>query len=434
MDARAAEQAEGAEDFTLGVIPPITLSGAGHVSSTRNGVKFDVFFCEGRKTNAVIYAINTGRRQLVLTPEKHRAILEDLVRRRFTVIVADFRDKRLPGVELERYVVRMTEDARAAADGILRPSALLRPPLANKDPEAISRTGTHANDYFTLMPGFTVERDVAWFRYVDIPEPFRREIARQLGKPFDEAAGAVANTYDILYPVYGPTVGVLTNYCSTENARQDYYPTTSDHLVMAFAFKNLAVIHQQYFNDPVGGYPKGYGYYGDQFATAFVRHVKGNAGRYHLDPGRILAFGHSKGSEVPGMLVNRLRGEPPYLQAKVLFKRLNLTEAERTLPSPFADLSTGIAGAILGAGVANQELRSDKLMPWGNRPAENIAPFFLYADHRGDTRQFTRDVAAKAAAIGFPLETAEQASHTWPEGEVFDRASAFADRVLGLDY
>lgn len=203
---------------------------------------------------------------------------------------------------------------------------------------------------------------------------------------------------------------------------------------MAFAFKNLAIIHQQYFNDPVGGYPKGYGYYGDQFATSFIRHVKGNAANYHLDPQKICAFGHSKGSEVPGMLVNKLRGTPPFFHAKADFKKLNLTEKDKIIPSPFADLSTDIMCAIFGAGVGNQELHNDKSQPWNNSPTENISPFFIYADHRADTRQHTRDTVAKVQAHGVPVETAEQDAHTWPIGSAYDRASAFADRMLDLHY
>jgi hypothetical protein len=298
----------------------------------------------------------------------------------------------------------------------------------------VSQTGTYANDYFILMPGFTVQRDVAWFHYGDIPEAFRKEIARQLEKPFDAANARTPNTYDIIYPAYGPAVGALTHYCSDEKGRQDYYALGTTYLAMAFAFKNLAVIHQQYFNDPTGGYPKGYGYYGDQFALAFIRHVKGNAAKYHLDPQKICAFGHSKGSEVPGMLVNKLRGTSTYFHAKVDFKKLNLRENEKIIPSPFSELSPEITCAILGAGIANQELQSDKMFPWNNQPATNISPFFLFADHRADTRQATRNVVAKAKAHGVLVETAEFDSHTWPHGEAYDRASVFVDRMLHLDY
>jgi hypothetical protein len=91
LDAQAAEP-DSSVEFTLGEIAPISLTSEEHLSTTRNGVKFDVFFDQGRKTSVAIYAINTGRKQLVLTPDKHRAILEDLLRRKFTVIVADFRD------------------------------------------------------------------------------------------------------------------------------------------------------------------------------------------------------------------------------------------------------------------------------------------------------------------------------------------------------
>ncbi|MEK0450021.1 MAG: hypothetical protein RL088_2289 [Verrucomicrobiota bacterium] len=416
----------GDAEFTLAEIPPIVPASEGHVSTTTNGVKFDVFFDHGRKSSAAIYAINTGRRQLVLTPKKHKAILEDLIRRKFTVIVADFRDKKLPGVELEQYVVRLTEDARAAADGVRSARGI--------KPGTTSATDTFAQDYFTLMPGFTVKRDVAWFHYSDIPEPFRKEIAAQLGKPFREEDGATPNTYDIIHPVYGPPVGVLTNYASDEKGREDFYATEKTYLAMAFAFKNLAIIHQQYFNDPAGGYPKGYGYYGDQFATSFIQHVKGNAASYHIDPRKICAFGHSKGSEVPGMLVNKLRNRPPFSQAKAKFKKLGLTETDTTLRSDFPALSTDIACAIFGAGVGNNELQSDKMQPWNDNPAANISPFFIYADHRADTRQYTRNVVAIAAAKGVTVETAEQESHTWPIGSAYKRASAFADRWLAPGY
>lgn len=432
MSCRAAADPAGAGlDFTRGVIPPITVGSEGHCSATKNGVKFDVYFANGPKSNAAIYAINTGRKQLVLTPEKHTAILEDLIKRRFTVIVADFKDKKLSGLELEKYVVQLTADAREAADGVLQPTGLLRP-LAPKKPTT-SSTETYANNYFTLMPGFTVERNVTWFRYGDIPEPFRKEIARQLGKPFRQGDADIANTYDMIYPVYGPEVGVLTNYGSDENGHEDYYPLETRYLVMAFAFKNLAIVHQQYFNDPVGGYPKGYGYYGDQFAVAFMRHLKGNAARRHLDARRICCFGHSKGSQVPGMLLNRLRGTAPHLTAKADWKKIGLTGRDKTIPSPFSDLSSEIACAILGAGVANSELASDKVMPWNNEPARNISPFFLYADHRADSRQWTSNAVAKARANGVVVETAELSAHTWPYGDAYDKASAFVDRVLRLD-
>ena len=414
--------------FAREAIPPIDVACDGHLSTVKNGVKFDVYFDKGPKTNAAIYAINTGRKQLVLTPKHHKGILEDLIRRKFTVIVADFRDKKLEGPDLEKYVVQLTTDAREAADGVLQPKGVLR------SPPAMSKTDTFASDYFTLMPGFTVERDVTWFRYGDIPAKFRQEIARQLDKPFNEADADKVNTYDVIYPVYGPAVAVLTNYGSDEKGRENYYPLETKYLVQAFALKNLAIVHQQYFNDPVGGYPKGYGYYGDQFAACFIRHLKANAVRYHLDPQRICCFGHSKGSEVPGMLVNKLRAKPQFLYGKADFKKLNLGEMDRTIRSPHGNQSTEIACAILGAGVANNEMRSDKMLPWDNEPAKNISPFFIFADHGELMRQRTREVVVKAKAHGVVVETAELNSHTWPFADVYDQASAFTDRMLQLDY
>lgn len=414
--------------FSHGLIAPLEISCDGHLSAVKNGVKFDVFFDRGAKENAAIYAINTGRKQLVLTPKHHRAILEDLIRRKFTVIVADFRDKKLAGLELEKYVPQLTADAREAADGALRP------PLAPRGvPAAASKTGTIANDYFTLMPGFTVERDVTWFRYGDIPAAFRQEIARQLGKPFHEADASKVNTYDIIYPFYGPAVGVLTNYGSDEKGRENYYPRETTYLVQAFALKNLAIVHQQYFNDPAGGYHKGYDYYGDQFAVCFIRHLKGNAERYHIDPRKICCFGHSKGSEVPGMLVNKLRAEPQFRYGKANFKKINLGEMDMTIPSPYGKLSTEIACAILGAGIANNEMRSDKMMPWENDPAQNISPFFIFADQGDLMRMRTRELVAKARTKGVIVDTAELNSHTWPFAAAYDQASAFADRILQLD-
>lgn len=417
-----------AECFTHGAISPIDVVSDGHVSTVVNGVKFDVYFDNGPKTNAAIYAINTGRKQLVLTPKQHKAILENLIRRKFTVIVADFKNKQLVGPDLEKYVVQLTADARKAADGVLPQAGSPRRPLAT------SKTDTFAADYFTLMPGFTVERDVTWFRYGDIPATFRQEIARQLDKPFNAADADKINTYDIIYPVYGPTVGVLTNYGSDEKGREHYYPLETKYLVQAFAMKNLAIVHQQYFNDPVGGYPKGYSYYGDQFAVCFIRHLKSNAARYHLDPQRICCFGHSKGSEVPGMLVNKLRATPQFLYGKVDFKKLGLAATDKTIPSPHDNLTAEIACAILGAGVANNEMRSDKMLPWDNEPTKNISPFFLYADHGELMRERTRDIVAKAKAHGVIVETAELSGHTWPVGDAYDRASAFADQRLQLDY
>lgn len=415
--------------FADGVIAPIAVDSAGHCSTVKNDVMLDVHFDPGPKSNVAIYAINTGRKQLVLSPAKHRAILEDLIKRKFTVVVADFRDKKLTGLALEKFVVQLTADAREAADGVLPPT---RPSAAPARP-ATSRTETFARDYFTLMPGFTVERDVTWFRYGDIPRAFREGIARRLGKPFREGDAAVANTYDIIHPVYGPDVGVLANYGSDERGREDYFPLEGRSFVMACAFKNLAIVHQQYFNDPVGGYPKGYDYYGDQFAVNFIRHLKGNAARYHLDTQRICCFGHSKGSQMPGMLLNKLRATAPYLASKADWHKLGLADADKFIASPFSNLPTEIACAVLGAGVANSELGNDRLMPWANEPAKNISPFFLYADHRADTRRATSNTVAKARANGVIVETAELQAHTWPVGAAYDKASAFLDRMLRLD-
>lgn len=415
--------------FSRELIGSIDPNSDSHLNSVKNGIKFDVYYNQGLKKNVAIYAINTGRIQLLLTPKHHQAILEDLLHRKFTVIVADFRDKKFEGVDLEKYVVRLTADAKAVADGVLpRGSGIPR------SESATCKTDTFASDYFVLMPGFTIERDVTWFRYGDIPAEFRQAICRQLDKPFQESDAEKTNTYDIIYPAYGPAVGLLTNYGSNEKTREDYYALENRYLVQAFALKNLAIVHQQYFNDPVGGYPKGYGYYGDQFAVGLIRHLKGNADRYHLDTQRICCFGHSKGSELPGMLVNRLRSTPQYVYGKVDFKKLGLSEAEKTLRSANSNLSSEIAGAIFGAGVANNEMRSDKMLPWTNEPSKNISPFFVYADHVELIRERTRELVAKAKAHGVTVESTELDSHSWPHGPAYDQASAFADRILRLQY
>jgi acetyl esterase/lipase len=119
---------------------------------------------------------------------------------------------------------------------------------------------------------------------------------------------------------------------------------------------------------------------------------------------------------------------------KADFKRVNLPEKDMTIASPFSGLSTDIACAIFGAGAGNQEMHNDKAQPWNNSPTTNISPFFIYADHRADTRQHTRDAVAKAEAHGVAVETAEQDAHTWPIGSAYDKASAFADRMLDLHY
>lgn len=411
--------------FSHESIPPIEVSSEGHVSAVKNGVKFNAYFDNGPKKNVAIYAINTSRKQLVLSPGHHRKILEDLIRRKFTVIVADFKEKKLQGVDLEEYVVQLTADAQDIVDGVV---------LGTRSTKASSKTETFADDYFTLMPGFTVERDVTWFRYGDIPAAFRQEIARQLNKPFHEGDADKVNTFDIIYPVYGPAVGVLTNYGSNEKGRESYFPLENRYLVQAFAMKNMAIIHQQYFNDPVGGYHKGYDYYGDQFAACFIRYVKGNAKRFHLDSEKICCFGHSKGSEVPGMLVNKLRSTPRYLYGKADFKKVRLDDMDRTIQSPYENLSTEIACAILGAGIANNEMRSDKMLPWDNHPSRNICPFFIFADHGELMRERTREIVAKAIKNGVIVESAELNLHTWPSADAYDRVSTFADRILRLDY
>ena len=119
---------------------------------------------------------------------------------------------------------------------------------------------------------------------------------------------------------------------------------------------------------------------------------------------------------------------------KADFKKISLGELDKTIRSPYGKLSTEIACAILGAGVANNEMLSDKMMPWDNEPAKDISPFFIFADHGELMRKRTRDLVAKAKAHGVIVETAELNSHTWLFAEAYDQASAFADRILQLDY
>ncbi len=68
---------------------------------------------------------------------------------------------------------------------------------------------------------------------------------------------------------------------------------------------------------------------------------------------------------------------------------------DKTIRSTYGNLSSDIACAILGAGVANNEMRSAKMLPWDNEPAKNISPFFLFADHGELMRERTREVVAK---------------------------------------
>ena len=91
-------------------------------------------------------------------------------------------------------------------------------------------------------------------------------------------------------------------------------------------------------------------------------------------------------------------------------------------------------GLILGAGAANREMASEAMMPWRNNPVKNISPFFIYADHRADTRSYTAKLIEVAKAHGVTFETAEHSAHSWPIGESYDRASAFIDRHLKVDY
>ncbi len=65
---------------------------------------------------------------------------------------------------------------------------------------------------------------------------------------------------------------------------ENYYPLKDRYLVQAFALKNLAIVHQHYFKRSDREVTtKGYRFYGDQFAVGFMRHLKGNAARYHID-------------------------------------------------------------------------------------------------------------------------------------------------------
>ena len=134
------------------------------------------------------------------------------------------------------------------------------------------------------------------------------------------------------------------------------------------------------------------------------------------------------------MLINRLRSTPRFLYGKADYKKVSLSDADKTIPSQYQNVSTEITCAILGAGVANNELRSDKMLPWDNAPTQNICPFFIFADHGELMRERTRELVAKARKHGVIVESAELNQHTWPSGDAYDQASAFADRTLRLDY
>ena len=134
------------------------------------------------------------------------------------------------------------------------------------------------------------------------------------------------------------------------------------------------------------------------------------------------------------MLVNRLRGVSPFFHAKVDAAKIELSEKDKTIVSARPDLSTEIACAILGAGIANQELSTNKMMPWDDDPVAHISPFFIYADHREPMRLRTKAVVARAKSARLDVESVELNAHTWPYGPAYDMASAFADRILRLDY
>ena len=62
-------------------------------------------------------------------------------------------------------------------------------------------------DEIAQHSGFTVERDVTWFRYADIPAPFRQAIAAQLGVhcPLCTGKGVVSRGYlGMAYCAPGP--------------------------------------------------------------------------------------------------------------------------------------------------------------------------------------------------------------------------------------
>ncbi len=115
--------------------------------------------------------------------------------------MADFRDKKLTGLDLE--VCGATHRRRARSGGWGFASSEVAAAAGKEYDRHVCQRLLYAD------AGFTVERDVTWFRYGDIPEAFRREIANNSINVHEADANQV-NTYDIIYPVYGPTVGVLT--------------------------------------------------------------------------------------------------------------------------------------------------------------------------------------------------------------------------------
>ncbi len=107
------------------------------------------------------------------------------------------------------------------------------------------------------MPGFTVERDVTWFRYGDIP---RRSDEKSPDNSTNRSTKRTQtkSTRMTSSTRYGPTVGVLTNYGSNEKGRREnYYPLKDRYLVQAFALKNLAIVSPAVFQTIRWRLPRG---------------------------------------------------------------------------------------------------------------------------------------------------------------------------------
>ncbi|MFT6573445.1 MAG: hypothetical protein ACJA16_001629 [Akkermansiaceae bacterium] len=232
----AADASGSNDEYSLNRIDSskLALTGTSRKSATIDGVKYDVYYDGSSPMGAVVYCVNTGRKQLALTPSKHLSILNGLISDGYTVVVADFSAKRIdPGIALEKYVVTISENARKAA----------------------AKTSTPKNDYFPVMPGFTVKRNVVYFRYSDVPRPLQKLIARQKKKTYTTKHEKLTATMDIIYPKYGPPVPVFGNYgSSSQGRRQDYFATNKRHLVMSFALKNTAISHHHHWLDPYCGY------------------------------------------------------------------------------------------------------------------------------------------------------------------------------------
>ena len=407
----------GSETYSTGTIDidQLTVTSGLTSSVTTDGVLFKVFYNSTRGSDAVIYCINTGGEQLVMSPAKHIGILDDLVQRNFTVVIADFENKSLTGLELERYVYPLSTNAKAA-------------------------TGNVGSDYFTVMPGFTVKRSYAYFTYSDVPEYIRQEVAASVGFAYHPEYGSQQAYFDLIYPVYGPPVGIISNYGSKlagsyspttapqglSQARQDYFPTSTRFAVMAMAFKNLAVGWQTFWTDPHTGYHSGVTHgvewYQKALARRYIRTLKGNKDVWNLDTSKICIYGHSKGGEMPGILFNKLVSSDGAEARERQGDRIVSLANEQ-----FPEISAEIKAIAMGPGVGTWWLDSAS---WTNTYAsENYSSILLWND---GTNRPMYEIQSRAESAGLDAVAFDVGVHQWPFSDTqYALLSEYIDRNIG---